>query len=161
MHACRIDSHGKRGFLAFTSATGARRGSPNCTVSSPGKFAIRGLSQSIAKEFHNDEIHVSPTLSYGNIQLTHCMSCIYIGIPCDHRRNDPHRTVESRIRRRVVREEGGGGEDPHSSCEYRQSKPLLMNKWLIRLYQLSEYTQAYLYLAQQDPSGWTWELDSE
>ena len=54
-----VDQFGKRGFLAFTSATGAKRGSPNCTVSSPGKFAVRGLSQSIAKEFHNDEIHVS------------------------------------------------------------------------------------------------------
>lgn len=82
MDICRIDSHGKRRFLAFTSATGARRGSPNCTVSSPGKFAIDGLSQSIAKEFHNDEIHVSPTLEM--CKFASILPCIYIGLPCDH-----------------------------------------------------------------------------
>ncbi|GJE94715.1 NAD(P)-binding protein [Phanerochaete sordida] len=53
------NEHGKRGFLAFTSATGARRGAPNCTVSATGKFALRGLSQSLAKEFKTDDIHVS------------------------------------------------------------------------------------------------------
>ena len=55
----RPNEQGKRGFLAFTSATGARRGAPNCTVSATGKFAIRGLSQSLAKEFKTDDIHVS------------------------------------------------------------------------------------------------------
>ena len=56
---CSLNEHGKRGFLVFTSATGARRGAPNCSVSSTGKFALRALSQCLAKEFKTDDIHVS------------------------------------------------------------------------------------------------------
>ena len=54
----RPDRYGKRGFLAFTSATGARRGAPHCTVTATGKFAVRGLAQSVAKEFKEQDIHV-------------------------------------------------------------------------------------------------------
>lgn len=62
--SCRPNQYGKRGFLAFTSATGARRGAPNCAISASGKFAIRGLSQTLAKEFKLDDIHVgSPETS--------------------------------------------------------------------------------------------------
>ncbi|KAF7796944.1 hypothetical protein EIP86_008130 [Pleurotus ostreatoroseus] len=61
------NEHGKRGILIFTSATGARRGAPNCTVTAPGKFAVRALSQSLAKEFKNDDIHVSHAIIDGMI----------------------------------------------------------------------------------------------
>ena len=55
----RPNQYGKRGFLAFTSATGAVRGKENCAISSSGKFALRGLSQTLAKEFKMNDIHVS------------------------------------------------------------------------------------------------------
>lgn len=44
--------------LIFTSATAAMKGSALCASFSTGKFAIRSLAQSLAREFGPKGIHV-------------------------------------------------------------------------------------------------------
>ena len=54
-----IDSLGKRGTLLFTGATASVRGNVFTSAFAAGKFALRALSQSLAKEFGKENIHVS------------------------------------------------------------------------------------------------------
>lgn len=53
-----LDAVGKRGALIFTSATAAVRGNKTTSAFAAGKFALRALSQSLAKEFGPQNIHV-------------------------------------------------------------------------------------------------------
>ena len=53
-----LDEHGKRGCLIFTGATSAIRGNANLSAFCGSKFALRGLSQSLNKEFGINNIHV-------------------------------------------------------------------------------------------------------
>ena len=53
-----LDANGKRGTLIFTGATGSWRGGPITSVFSAGKSALRMLSQSLNKEFGQENIHV-------------------------------------------------------------------------------------------------------
>ena len=50
---------GKRGVLIFTGATSSIRGNVTTSAFSAGKFALRALSQSLAKEFGKQNIHVA------------------------------------------------------------------------------------------------------
>jgi NAD(P)-dependent dehydrogenase (short-subunit alcohol dehydrogenase family) len=50
---------GKRGTLIFTGATAALRGNVTTSAFAPGKFGVRALSQSLAKEFGPENIHVA------------------------------------------------------------------------------------------------------
>ena len=50
---------GKRGTLIFTGATASLRGGPVTSIFSAGKFSLRALSQSLAKEFGKENIHVA------------------------------------------------------------------------------------------------------
>ncbi|KAF9067152.1 NAD(P)-binding protein [Rhodocollybia butyracea] len=52
-------TNGKRDFLAFTGSTYSLAGYLTTSASSMGKFAMRGLSQSLAKEFGKQNIHVA------------------------------------------------------------------------------------------------------
>ncbi|PFH53616.1 hypothetical protein AMATHDRAFT_73419 [Amanita thiersii Skay4041] len=52
---------GARGTLIFTGATASLRGNVVTSAFAAGKFAIRGLSQSLAKEFGKQNIHVERT----------------------------------------------------------------------------------------------------
>lgn len=49
---------GKRGTLLFTGATASLRGNTTTYTFAAGKFGIRALSQSLAKEFGKQNIHV-------------------------------------------------------------------------------------------------------
>jgi len=49
----------KRGTLIFTGATAAIRGNATTSAFAAGKFGVRALSQSLAKEFGKQNIHVS------------------------------------------------------------------------------------------------------
>lgn len=54
-----LDEKGKRGTLIFTGATAAIRGNVVTSAISAGKHGVRALSQSLAKEFGKQNIHVS------------------------------------------------------------------------------------------------------
>lgn len=55
-----IEAHnGKRGALLFTGATASLRGNVITSAFAAGKFGTRALSQSLAKEFSKENIHVS------------------------------------------------------------------------------------------------------
>ncbi|KAJ7279348.1 hypothetical protein C8J57DRAFT_1448851 [Mycena rebaudengoi] len=56
-----------RGTLVFTGATASTRGNTMTSAFSIGKFAARGLSQSLAKEFGRDDIHVAHAVIDGQI----------------------------------------------------------------------------------------------
>jgi len=58
---------GKRGALIFTGATSSVRGNVMTSVFSAAKHAVRGLSQSLAKEFGKENIHVSHVIIDGVI----------------------------------------------------------------------------------------------
>jgi NAD(P)-dependent dehydrogenase (short-subunit alcohol dehydrogenase family) len=50
---------GKKGTLIFTGATAAIRGNKTTSAFAAGKFGVRSLSQSLAKEFGPQGVHVS------------------------------------------------------------------------------------------------------
>ncbi len=54
-----LDERGARGTLLFTGATASIRGNVRTSGIAAVKFAVRALSQSLAKEFGKDNIHVS------------------------------------------------------------------------------------------------------
>jgi len=55
-----IEQHnGKRGALIFTGATASARGNVTTSAFAAGKFGLRALSQSLAKEFGKENIHVA------------------------------------------------------------------------------------------------------
>jgi len=58
---------GKRGTLIFTGATASLRGNPTTSAFAAGKFGIRALSQSLAKEFGKQNIHVAHAIIDGGI----------------------------------------------------------------------------------------------
>lgn len=58
-----MDERGTRGTLIFTSATGAVRGNVFTAAFAAGKFAERALSQSLAKAYGKQNIHVRLTLT--------------------------------------------------------------------------------------------------
>ncbi|KAJ7722657.1 hypothetical protein DFH07DRAFT_856736 [Mycena maculata] len=58
---------GAKGTLVFTGATASLRGNVITSVFASGKFALRALSQSLAKEFGKQDIHVSHAIIDGGI----------------------------------------------------------------------------------------------
>lgn len=54
-----IDEKGRRGTLIFTGATASIRGNVYTSAFAAGKHGLRALSQSLAKEFGKQNIHVS------------------------------------------------------------------------------------------------------
>ncbi|KAG2136032.1 hypothetical protein DEU56DRAFT_887740 [Suillus clintonianus] len=57
----------KRGTLIFTGATASTRGNTLTSAFSASKFGIRALSQSLAKEFGKQNIHVAHSIIDGGI----------------------------------------------------------------------------------------------
>ncbi|GAD93139.1 oxidoreductase, short chain dehydrogenase/reductase family [Paecilomyces variotii No. 5] len=55
--------------LIFTGATASVRGSANCASFASGKFALRALSQSLAREFGPQGVHVSHVIVDGVIDI--------------------------------------------------------------------------------------------
>jgi len=53
------EGNGKKGTLIFTGATSATRGNVVTSAFSASKFGARALSQSLAKEFGKENIHVA------------------------------------------------------------------------------------------------------
>ena len=52
-------ANGARGTLIFTGATASLRGNVTTSAFAAGKFGLRALSQSLAKEFGKQNIHVA------------------------------------------------------------------------------------------------------
>jgi NAD(P)-dependent dehydrogenase (short-subunit alcohol dehydrogenase family) len=55
--------------LIFTSATAAMRGSAQCSSFATGKFAMRALAQSLAREFGPKGLHVAHAIIDGVIDI--------------------------------------------------------------------------------------------
>ncbi|KAJ8089037.1 hypothetical protein PM082_014285 [Marasmius tenuissimus] len=107
-------STGARGFLVFTGATSSIRGNVVTSIFSAGKHAVRALSQSLAKEFGKQNIHVSHAIIDG----------VIVTPRTKERYNDP---------------------------EWEKNEAIRLNAESI--------AAGYVYLAKQDQSSWTWELD--
>jgi NAD(P)-dependent dehydrogenase (short-subunit alcohol dehydrogenase family) len=58
---------GRRGALGFTGASASRKGYPGSTPFAMGKFALRGLAQALAREYHPQGIHVVHLVIDGGI----------------------------------------------------------------------------------------------
>ncbi|KAL4930323.1 uncharacterized protein BDV17DRAFT_45455 [Aspergillus undulatus] len=58
----------KRGTILFTGATGSVRGNAGVSSFSPGKFGLRSLSQTIAREFQSQGVHVAHVLVDGPVE---------------------------------------------------------------------------------------------
>ncbi|KAJ7101416.1 hypothetical protein B0H15DRAFT_411285 [Mycena belliarum] len=98
-----------RGTLIFTGATASIRGNTMTSAFSIGKFGARALSQSLAKEFGKDDIHVAHAIIDGQIMTGAALARL--------------------------------GDKPPSGLSPES------------------IAQSYLYLANQEKSAWTWELD--
>lgn len=73
-----LDAQGCRGTLLFTGATASVRGNVFTSAFAAGKFGIRALSQSLAKEFGKENMHVSCfALTQG------CVNSMSIGCTCE------------------------------------------------------------------------------
>jgi NADP-dependent 3-hydroxy acid dehydrogenase YdfG len=57
-----------RGSIFFTGATAGIKGFPNSSVFAMGKFALRGLAQSLARELHPKNIHIGHFVIDGQIK---------------------------------------------------------------------------------------------
>ena len=57
----------KRGSIFFTGATASIKGFPKSTVFAMGKFGLRGLAQSLARELHPQNIHIGHFIVDGGI----------------------------------------------------------------------------------------------
>ena len=55
--------------LIFTSATAAMKGSALCSSFATGKFALRALAQSLAREFGPQGVHVTHAIIDGVIDI--------------------------------------------------------------------------------------------
>ena len=55
------------GSIFFTGATAGVKGFPNSSVFAMGKFALRGLAQSLARELHPKNIHIGHFIIDGGI----------------------------------------------------------------------------------------------
>ena len=62
---CSLTPEGSRGTLLFTGATSSVRGNKLIAAFSAGKFALRSLSRSLAKEFGKQNIHVAHAVIEG------------------------------------------------------------------------------------------------
>jgi NAD(P)-dependent dehydrogenase (short-subunit alcohol dehydrogenase family) len=56
------------GCLIFSGASGSRRAGPQFSAFSSAKFALRGLTQALAREHHKDGIHVAHVVIDGLIR---------------------------------------------------------------------------------------------
>jgi short-subunit dehydrogenase len=57
----------KRGSIFFTGATASVKGFSNSSVFAMGKFGLRGLAQSLARELHPQNIHIGHFIIDGGI----------------------------------------------------------------------------------------------
>ncbi len=57
----------KKGSIFFTGATAGIKGFPNSSAFAMGKFGIRGLAQSLAREMHPKNIHIAHFIIDGAI----------------------------------------------------------------------------------------------
>ena len=57
-----------RGAILFTGASAGVKGFPNSSVFAMGKFALRGLAQSLARELHPQGVHVGHVVIDGGIR---------------------------------------------------------------------------------------------
>ena len=57
----------KRGSIFFTGATASIKGFPKSSVFAMGKFGLRGLAQSLARELHPQNIHIGHFIIDGGI----------------------------------------------------------------------------------------------
>ncbi|RPD59550.1 NAD-P-binding protein [Lentinus tigrinus ALCF2SS1-6] len=64
-----LDERGARGTLLFTGATASIRGNVRTSGIAAVKFGIRALSQSLAKEFGKENIHVAHAIIDGIISI--------------------------------------------------------------------------------------------
>ncbi|GAA5853725.1 hypothetical protein JCM3766R1_002875 [Sporobolomyces carnicolor] len=69
------------GFLCFSGATGALKGGSRFAAFSPAKFALRGLSQSLAREFGPNGVHVSHVVIDGLIDTERVKGMMGIAEP--------------------------------------------------------------------------------
>ncbi|KAJ7279343.1 hypothetical protein C8J57DRAFT_1303073 [Mycena rebaudengoi] len=109
---------GKKGTLVFTGATASLRGNVITSAFASGKFALRALSQSLAKEFGKQNIHVAHAIIDG-------------GIATANNRGEVERKPTDPV------------ENPTPNSKLSPES----------------IAASYLYLAKQDSSAWTWELD--
>ena len=70
MLARELPRGGTRGTILFTGASAGVKGFPNSAPFAMGKFALRGLAQSIARELHPQGIHVGHVVVDGGIDGT-------------------------------------------------------------------------------------------
>jgi len=74
---------GKRGTIIFTGATASIRGNTTSSAISAAKHGVRALSQSLAKEFGQQNIHVSHAIIDGMILTDRAANYMDEGLAAD------------------------------------------------------------------------------
>ncbi|KAH0580704.1 hypothetical protein H2248_002189 [Termitomyces sp. 'cryptogamus'] len=143
------EDKGKRGTLIFTGATASLRGNTTTSAFAAGKSGLRALSQSLAKEFGKENIHVAHVCimntSFSSLLTVVSSDRRLLMVVC--RANSPSRFYTGH---------------PLGILTERLSsyRPEIANNPDARL-SPNSIAESYLYLVNQDRSSWTWELDRE
>ncbi|KAI5117580.1 hypothetical protein M0805_004575 [Coniferiporia weirii] len=128
-----LDESGKRGALIFTGATASWRGNTTTSAFSAGKSGLRAFSQSLNKEFGKDNIHVR----YHHDLTELIAKSVFLA-------QIAHAIIDGTIMTDFWKRKKN---DP----SWEQNEDVRIDPVGI--------ANAYLYLANQDRSNWTWELD--
>ncbi|KAJ3403013.1 hypothetical protein HDV05_008119 [Chytridiales sp. JEL 0842] len=94
-HSLRsMSQHQQGGTLIFTGATSSLRGAANFSAFSPTKFALRSLTQTLAKEFGPKGIHVAHVIVDGLMDTEHVKGMVG-PMKTPDERIDPERIAEA------------------------------------------------------------------
>ena len=171
-----LDERGKRGTLIFTGATASIRGNVTTSTFAAGKFGIRALSQSLAKEFGKQNIHV------GHVRIPDAVSDISTNSRAASTRpslmevsvrvvkhtiqriHHVHATTGILTGQGLSRLTGEDAERYKNNLDVRLDANSIANVGdgnCNSPYSALTLLQNYLNLVEQDRSAWTWELDRE
>ncbi|MCL7030466.1 hypothetical protein MKW94_029723 [Papaver nudicaule] len=139
----------RKGTIIFTGCSASLNGIAGFSELSCGKFALRALSQCMAKEFQPLGIHVAHVIINGAIRLPNRLSSATIS-------TWPSPSSSSSTQRSLTGAGGGGGEQ-HSS--QHQQVVGIIGEGGGRLIDPDAVAQTYWHLHVQDPSAWTLEID--
>ena len=134
------------GTLLFTGATSSTRGASAFATFAAGKHGLRALSQSLAREFGKQNIHVAHVIIDGTI-LTKKTRQLFGGKK--HIASTPGQAQDTT------------GDENWIDDETRRLDPVSVAKvsLLSSIPFILTVLQAFVWLHQQDHSAWTLELD--
>ncbi|KAI3889811.1 hypothetical protein MKX03_033849 [Papaver bracteatum] len=139
----------RKGTIIFTGCSASLNGISGLSELSCGKFALRALSQCMAKEFQPMGIHIAHVIINGVLPLPNRLSSTSIS-------TWPSPSPSSSSTQRSLTGAGGGGEQ---NLSHQQQVVGIIGGGGGRLINPDAVAQTCWHLHVQDPTAWTFEID--